>query len=103
MSDDRVVHVVDDDEAVREGVTILLEASGYEVEPHESGSAFLKAFERLAPGCVLLDMHMPEISGLEVQAALRDRGVDWPVIVLTGQGDIGIAVGAMKHGAFEFI
>src|ERR1700679_3336336 len=103
MSDERLVHVVDDDEAVREGVSILLEASGYEVSPHESGVAFLSVLDNLSPGCVLLDIHMPEISGLEVQAALRERSVDWPVIVLTGQGDIGIAVGAMKHGAFEFI
>jgi len=103
MSDERLVHVVDDDEAVREGVSILLEASGYEVSPHESGAAFLRVLDNLSPGCVLLDIHMPEISGLEVQAALRERSVDWPVIVLTGQGDIGIAVGAMKNGAFEFI
>ncbi len=103
MSDLRLVHVVDDDEAVREGVTILLEASGYDVEAHESGAAFLGALDSLSPGCVLLDMHMPEISGLDVQVALRERGVEWPVIVLTGQGDISIAVGAMKNGAFEFI
>jgi two-component system response regulator FixJ len=103
MNDERIVHVVDDDEAVREGVSILLEASGYAVEAHESGAAFLRVFDSLSPGCVLLDIHMPEISGLEVQIALRDRGVEWPVIVLTGQGDIGIAVGAMKNGAFEFI
>jgi two-component system response regulator FixJ len=103
MTEQRIVHVVDDDEAVREGVSILLEASGYEVEPHESGAAFLRVLHGLSPGCILLDMHMPEISGLEVQTSLRERGVDWPVIVLTGQGDIGIAVGAMKNGAFEFI
>jgi two-component system response regulator FixJ len=103
MSDQRLVHVVDDDEAVREGVTILLEASGYDVAAHESGAAFLKILDTLSPGCVLLDMHMPEVSGLDVQVALAERGVDWPVIVLTGQGDIGIAVGAMKNGAFEFI
>lgn len=103
MDDLRLVHVVDDDEAVREGVTILLEASGYDVQSHESGVAFLRDLGSLSPGCVLLDMHMPEISGLDVQVALRERGVDWPVIVLTGQGDIGIAVGAMKNGAFEFI
>jgi two-component system response regulator FixJ len=95
MKDARLVHVVDDDEAVREGVTILLEASGYDVEAHDSGAAFLRVLDTLSPGCVLLDMHMPEISGLDVQVALRERGVDWPVIVLTGQGDIGIAVGAM--------
>lgn len=103
MSDERIVHVVDDDDAVREGVTILLEAFGYTVVPHLSGAAFLKALDGLQTGCVLLDMHMPEISGLEVQAELKERGVGWPVIVLTGQGDIGIAVGAMKNGAFEFI
>jgi two-component system response regulator FixJ len=103
MGDRRIVHVVDDDEAVREGVTILLEASGYDVEPHESGTSLLATLDDLSPGCILLDMHMPEISGLEVQAALRERGVHWPVIVLTGQGDVGIAVGAMKNGAFEFI
>ena len=99
----RVVHIVDDDDAVRESAALLLEIAGYDVQTYESGVAFLEAIAGAQPGCVLLDIHMPQMTGLEVQAVLRERGVVWPVIVLTGQGDIGIAVQAMKGGAFEFL
>jgi two-component system response regulator FixJ len=99
----RLVHVVDDDEAVRESAALLLDIAGYEVVTHASGEAFLERVADAAPGCILLDIHMPHMTGLEVQRALRDRNVLWPVIVLTGQGDVGIAVQAMKNGAFEFL
>ena len=103
MTAPRIVHVVDDDDAVREGAEILLDSAGYDVITHLSGSAFIDALEGQPPGCVLLDIHMPGLTGLQVQGELKARGVEWPVIVLTGQGDVGIAVQAMKNGAFEFI
>jgi two-component system response regulator FixJ len=103
MTAPRTVHIVDDDEAVRDGAEILLDSAGYDVITHLSGSAFIETLHRQPPGCVLLDMHMPGLTGLQVQGELRARGVDWPVIVLTGRGDVPIAVKAMKNGAFEFI
>ena len=99
----KLVHIVDDDEWVRESASILLDSAGYDIMAHESGVAFLEAQPELEPGCVILDMHMPVLTGLQVQEELAARGVHWPVIVLTGQGDIGIAVQAMKNGAFEFL
>ena len=99
----KLVHIVDDDEWVRESASILLDSAGYDIMAHESGVAFLEAQPDLEPGCVILDMHMPVLTGLQVQEELAARGVHWPVIVLTGQGDIGIAVQAMKNGAFEFL
>ena len=103
MSESRLVHIVDDDEAVRESAAILLDSAGYEAETHVSGVAFLETLQTAKPGCIFLDIHMPGMTGLEVQAELKARDVNWPVIVLTGQGDVGIAVQAMKNGAFEFI
>jgi len=103
MTQPRLVHVVDDDDAVRESAAILLESAGYDVETHDSGVAFLQELADGAPGCVLLDIHMPGITGLQVQTEMKARQMDWPVIVLTGQGDVGIAVQAMKSGAFEFL
>ena len=103
MSESRTVHVVDDDEAVRESASILLDSAGYDVVTHASGVEFLAAVGKMPPGCVLLDIHMPGLTGLQVQGELKSRRVDWPIIVLTGQGDVNIAVQAMKNGAFEFL
>ncbi len=103
MLDTRRVHIVDDDAAVRESAAILLDGADYEVTTHDSGTSFLAALSSLDPGCVLLDIHMPRITGLQVQMEMRSRQVFWPVIVLTGQGDVGLAVQAMKNGAFEFL
>jgi two-component system response regulator FixJ len=103
MTTPRTVHVVDDDDAVREASEILLESAGYDVIPHDSGSAFIADLEGQPPGCVLLDMNMPGLSGLQVLAELKARGVGWPVIIRTGRGDLGIAVQAMRDGAFEYI
>lgn len=100
----RLVHVVDDDQGIRESLSFLLGAShGYEVETHESGLLFLDRLPTLTPGCVLLDIHMPGINGLEVQEQLNTRDCVMPVILLTGRADVGLAVRAMKAGAFDFI
>ena len=101
-ADRRTVHLVDDDDAIRRSVGFMLRTSGFSVEAHSSGLHLLKEKE-LAPGCILLDIRMPEMDGLEVQKALLERGVALPVVVMTGHGDISIAVQAMKAGAVEFI
>ena len=98
----RLVHLVDDDEAIRRSASLMLRTSGFQVKTYVSGVEFLEHAGRAA-GCVLLDVRMPGMDGLEVQQALRDRGIFLPVIVMTGHGDIGVAVEAMKAGAVDFI
>lgn len=97
------VYLVDDEAAVRRSVGFMLKTSGFEVESFESGEAFLKAAPHLKPGCVLLDVRLGAMDGLEVQQALKDKGVVLPVIIITGHGDVGLAVRAMKAGAVDFL
>lgn len=101
-ADGRIVYLVDDDEAIRRSAGFMLKTSGFTVKSFANGLEFLKERE-LAPGCVLLDVRMPGMDGLEVQKALRERGNDQPVIVMTGHGDVSVAVRAMKEGAIDFI
>jgi two-component system response regulator FixJ len=104
MADEqRTVHLVDDDEAIRRSVSFMLRTSGLVVKTYPSGLEFLGAAEGLAPGCVLLDVRMPGMDGLEVQQALKERDLRLPVIVMTGHGDVALAVQAMKAGAVDFI
>lgn len=103
MTDRRQIYLVDDDDAVRRSAGFMLKTSGFAVEPFASGVEFLKGVEALAPGCILLDVRMPGMDGLEVQRALGERGIAFPVIVLTGHGDVNVAVAAMKAGALDFI
>jgi two-component system response regulator FixJ len=104
MSDDpRIVHVVDDDEAIRQSVSFMLRKASYAVQTYPSGTTFLKAVTPTTPGCVLLDVRMPDIDGLEVQARLAQQGISLPVIMLTGHGDVTLAVRAIKAGAVEFL
>jgi two-component system response regulator FixJ len=103
MSDKRLIHIIDDEEAIRRSAGFMLKTSGFAVETWPSGVAFLKEVRHARIGCILLDVRMPEMDGLEVQQALIERGVAMPVIVLTGHGDISIAVRAMKAGAVDFI
>lgn len=104
MADDkRLVHLVDDDEAIRRSASFMLRTSGLVVKTYASGVELLDACPDLPQGCILLDVRMPEMSGLEVQQALRERGVRLPVIVMTGHGDVTVAVQAMKAGAVDFI
>ncbi|NVE96002.1 response regulator transcription factor [Altererythrobacter lutimaris] len=97
------IYLVDDDDSVRRSVGFMLKTSGHKVESYVSGTEFLKEARSLEPGCVLLDIQMPEIDGLEVQTELRERGVPFPVVVMTGHGDVDVAVKAMKAGALDFI
>ncbi len=99
----RLVHLVDDDEAIRRSVGFMLKTSGFHVRTYESGVELLKGAPNLEPGCILLDIRMPGMDGLEVQAKLRDKGVALPVIIMTGHGDVSLAVQAMKAGAVDFI
>jgi len=103
MTDRPLVHVVDDEESVRRATSFFLKTSGYAVRTWASGAAFLKEVRHIETGCILLDVRMPEMDGLEVQQQLNERGVTMPVIVLTGHGDIAIAVRAMKAGAVDFL
>lgn len=99
----RHIHLVDDDAAVRRSASFMLRTLGHVVKTYGSGAEFLEAAGDAVPGCVLLDVRMPEMDGLEVQKALKDRGILLPVIVMTGHGDVGVAVQAMKAGAIDFI
>ena len=103
MADRRVIHIVDDEEAIRRSASFMLKTSGFDVQTWPSGVAFLKEARSAPSGCILLDVRMPEMDGLEVQQALIEHGVAMPVIVLTGHGDITIAVRAMKAGAVDFL
>lgn len=103
MADKRVVHIVDDEDAVRRSASFLLRTAGYAVTTHASGVAFLKEAKGLEPGCVLLDVRMPDMDGLAVQAEMNARGLALPVVVLTGHGDVTVAVRAMKAGAIDFL
>ena len=103
MTERRMIHIVDDEEAIRRSASFMLKTSGFDVQTWPSGVAFLKEVRNVEPGCILLDVRMPQMDGLEVQQALSTNGVAMPVIVLTGHGDISIAVRAMKAGAVDFI
>ena len=105
MSEDelRLVHLVDDDEAIRRSVGFMLKTSGYHVRTYESGAELLKGAPHIERGCILLDIRMPGMDGLEVQGALKDKGVTLPVIIMTGHGDVSLAVQAMKAGSVDFI
>ncbi len=102
-SDKGLVHLVDDDAAVRRSVGFMLKTSGFRVESYEAGIELLKNSSTLEDGCVLLDIRMPGMDGLQVQQALQEKGVVLPVIIMTGHGDVGLAVKAMKAGAVDFI
>jgi len=95
--------VVDDDASVREGLSILLHASGHPVEAFPSAEAFLATYDPSWPGCLLADIRMPGLSGLELQAELRTRNILLPVILVTGHADVPTAVRAMKAGALDVI
>ncbi|HXY89502.1 MAG TPA: response regulator FixJ [Xanthobacteraceae bacterium] len=103
MSTDRVVHVIDDDEAVRDSLRFLLKAAKIDAETYESAPAFLAALPGLKGGCILTDVRMPQLSGIELLRRLKSMSVDLPVIVMTGHGDVSVAVEAMKEGAVDFI
>jgi FixJ family two-component response regulator len=103
MTPEPTVFVVDDDEAVRRFLSGLVGSVGLRTEAYASARAFLDACDPGRPGCLLLDIRMPDMSGLELQKELKARGIHLPVIILTGHGDVQVAVRAMKAGAVDFL
>ena len=103
MTSDAVIHLIDDDEGVRHAVAFLLTASGFAVRVYDSAIAFLDALPTVQPGCIVTDVRMPGMDGLTLQRVLKTRGTGLPVIVITGHGDVPLAVEAMKAGAVDFI
>ncbi len=98
-----VVHLIDDDDGVRQSLAFLLATAGLAVRVYESGVAFLAALGTLQPGCIVSDVRMPGIDGLELQRRLKALGVHLPMIIMTGHADVPLAVEAMKAGAVDFI
>ena len=103
MADGHTVFVVDDDEAVRDSLKILLRSAGYEAELYASARAFLERNSDRRTGCLLADVRMPDMDGFELQEELLKRKTGLPVIIMTGHGDIPLAVRAMKAGAIDFL
>ena len=97
------VFVVDDDEAVRKAISRLLRSAGIAAAVFASPGEFLAQYNPATPGCLVLDMAMPDFDGLHVQMALNEKGCILPIIFLTGQGDVSKSVKAMKQGAFDFL
>ena len=103
MPSDDMVHVIDDDEAMRNSLAFLLRAAKIEVQTYESASAFLESLPKAKPGCIVTDVRMPGMSGLDLLKRLRQIKTVMPVIVITGHGDVALAVEAMKDGAADFL
>jgi two-component system, LuxR family, response regulator FixJ len=103
MATDGVVHLIDDDDGVRQSLAFLLASAGLAVRVYESASAFIEALGTLQPGCIVSDVRMPGIDGLQLLHRLQALGVRSPVIIITGHADVSLAVEAMKAGAVDFI
>ena len=100
---DIVVHIVDDEEVVRNSLAFLLSGAGFAVRVHESATDFLAIAGNIRNGCLITDLRMPDMSGVELLRRLRENGTLLPAIVITGHGDVQMAVEAMKNGALDFI
>jgi two-component system, LuxR family, response regulator FixJ len=103
MVEDEVVYIVEDDEAQRHALAVMLETCGRTVRAFASAPEFLTAAPKLRPGCLTTDIQMPDMTGLELQACLIERSLIFPLIIITGHGDVSLAVRAMKAGAVDFI
>ncbi|HEV2629559.1 MAG TPA: response regulator FixJ [Pseudolabrys sp.] len=103
MQGDAIIYVIDDDEAVRQSLEFLLRTAGIKVRGFESGKAFLDVLAQIDSGCVITDVRMPEITGIDLLKKVKEIKPDLPVIVITGHGDIALAVEAMKIGAVDFL
>jgi two-component system response regulator FixJ len=103
MTPPGLVHIVDDDPAIGRALAMLARSAGYEAVAHAGAEAFLERFDPARAGCVVTDARMPGMNGLELQRALKARGHDTPVIVITGHGAVSLAVEALKGGAADFI
>ena len=103
MQPEPILYVIDDDDAVRQSLEFLLKTAGVKVRSFESGKAFLEVLPEIRSGCVLTDVRMPEVTGIDVLKRVKETNPDLPVIVITGHGDISLAVEAMKIGAVDFL
>ncbi|MBL8774002.1 MAG: response regulator [Phenylobacterium sp.] len=103
MPDRLEIYVVDDDEAVRKSLNFMLRAAGFLVRTYDSAADFLADAKDLGPGCLLTDVRMPDMDGLELLRRMKAQGLAFPVVVMTGHGDVPLAVEAMKLGAADFI
>jgi len=103
MQPEPMVYVIDDDDAVRHSLEFLLKTAGIEARGFESAKAFLEILPQIKSGCIITDVRMPEITGIDLLRRVKESGVDIPVIVITGHGDISLAVEAMKIGAVDFL
>lgn len=100
---DATVHLVDDDEAVRMSLSFMLDAAGFSTRTYDSALRLLEIADSLEPGCIVTDVRMPEMNGLELVKRLKTRGITLPIIVITGHGDVPLAVEAMKAGVTDFL
>jgi FixJ family two-component response regulator len=103
MDEDGTVFLIDDDPGVRDSLALLLSLKGLRTQPFATAESFIETYRPDWPGCVLTDLRMPGMTGLELQAVLRERQVDVPVVVLTAHGDVATARAALKNGAFDFL
>jgi two-component system, LuxR family, response regulator FixJ len=103
MQTEPVIYVIDDDEAARQSLEFLLKTAGMTVRGFESAAAFLAMLPQLRAGCIITDVRMPDITGIDLLHRIKEAGLDVPVIVITGHGDIALAVEAMKIGAVDFL
>ncbi|WP_094462219.1 response regulator transcription factor [Pannonibacter phragmitetus] len=97
------IYIVDDDPAVRDALSVVFEMEGFSVETFEDGDSFVTAAKERIPACVILDVHMPGRSGIDVLKALSADSYEAPIFIISGQGDIPMAVEAIRNGAFDFI
>ena len=102
MAYDATIHVIDDDPAIRDSLSLLLTTEGHEVRTYESARGFLDAIGEGDNGCVVTDVRMPGLSGLDLVETMRKRHISMPIIVITGHADVPLAVQAMKQGAVDF-
>ena len=103
MPAEAIVHIIDDDDAVRDSLAFLLTSSGIRAETHASATVFLERFAEVGIGCIVTDIRMPDISGIDLLREVKERDPALPVIVITGHGDVPLAVEAMKLGAADFL
>lgn len=103
MDESGTVFLIDDDPGVRDSLSLLLSLKGVRTQPYANAESFIETYRPDWPGCVLTDLRMPGMTGLELQNVLRERRVDLPVVVLTAHGDVATARAALKNGAFDFL
>ena len=103
MTEQATIYVVDDDEAIRDGISDLVESMGLKTQAFASAEEFLQGYSASGPACLVLDVRMTGMSGLELQQTLAEREIDIPIVIVTGHGDIPMAVEAMERGAVDFI